>query len=259
MALSNNVKITISLAVGLLVGAAVTNFLNAGTHIPGVAMSASAVDTQPTLKPRTPLQEVAQDIKKGGYILYFRHPQRQKWDSVIAFDVFELATGTNALDATFRDAVCLTPQGREESKMISKIFELAKVPVGAIIASPSCRARQGAELAFGHVDSTNMALAHTPVTNTGNAATFSAELKRVLSTISVEPGKNAIIFAHGNTLENNKSLFSSGEELLSAPSLQETGFFAIKRDADGKLHIVQRFLNLGDFAANSIDLQIVKP
>src|SRR5688500_10200764 len=36
--------------------------------------------------------DVAQKLKSGGYILYFRHGQREKWDAVIAFDVYETAT-----------------------------------------------------------------------------------------------------------------------------------------------------------------------
>jgi len=263
MTTSSTGKIAIAFAIGLVIGAAAVNFFRFGSPTQGVDMvtpvPGKKAAQEPASAPPAALGQVAQDLKKGGHILYFRHPQRQKWDSVIAFDVYEIATGASAAEATFSNAVCLTPQGREEAKMIGKIFELAKVPVGAVVSSPSCRARQAAELAFGRVDATNIGLMHTPVTNANNAAAFSAELKNLLATIAIEPGKNAVITAHGNTLENNKGLFASGAGLFANPVLTETGFFVIRRDADGKLHLVQKFVNLGDFASNAIDLPIVKP
>ncbi len=256
MPLSTSGKIAITFSLGMLAGAGIVNYLYIGNPFPGLDRATPARSAAPNKAQAVSPKSVAEDIKKGGYILYFRHPQRQKWDSVIAFDVFELATGANAADATYRDAVCLTTQGKEEAKIIGKIFELAKVPVGAVASSPSCRARQGAELAFGKTGAPSVGLAHTPVTNKDNAAAFSADLKRVLTTITIEPGKNAVIMAHGNTLENHPHLFSDGADYLRGPAITETGFFVIKREPDGKLRIVYRFANLGDFAANAITLQI---
>jgi broad specificity phosphatase PhoE len=255
-----NKRMALGFAVGLIVGAAAVNFLHVGSPVQGVGVTtpAGGVSTvfETPRKPTISLHQVAQDLKRGGYILYFRHPQRQKWDSVIAFDVYETAMNAYATDASYSAAVCLTPQGREEAKMIGKIFELAKVPVGAVYSSPVCRARQAAELAFGRVDTLSRGLIHTPVSNPSNAAAFTAELKKVLTTIAVAPGKNAVITAHGNTLENNKGLFATGVEFLGNPGPTETGFYVIKRDADGKLNLIQKFPNLADLAANGIDLPI---
>lgn len=256
-------SVLIAALVGIAAGALGMRFLYSacadplvhGVGVTGVGKSSSSAGSGPVPS----LRAMAQDIKKGGYILYFRHGQRQKWDSVIAFDVFELATGANAQEATFRDAVCLTSQGREEAKMLGRVFELAKVPVGAVAASPSCRARQTGELAFGKVDIISNGLAHTPVTNPENAPQFAAELKRVLQTIPVAAGKNAVIAAHGNTLENHRAMFAEGANLLGGTPLMETGLYVIKRDPDGTLRVVQKYLSLGDFAANAIDLNAVRP
>src|SRR5687767_102704 len=100
---------------------------------PGVPVSAMYV-----ADPRGP--DVVEALRGGGYIVYFRHAQRQKWDSVIAFDVYELATGDDSARVSWRDAVCLTHQGTEEASMIGAIFRLARIPVGTVLASPSCRA-----------------------------------------------------------------------------------------------------------------------
>ena len=34
----------------------------------------------------------ANEISKGGYILYFRHAEREKWPIVMSYDAFELYT-----------------------------------------------------------------------------------------------------------------------------------------------------------------------
>ena len=69
-------------------------------------------------------------------------------------------------------------------------------------------------------------------------------------------GTNSIIAGHGNTLENNKEMFVSGTELLGS-ALGETGFYVLKRDVNGALHVVYRYATLADFAANVINLKAV--
>lgn len=204
-------------------------------------------------------RQVAHELRQGGSILYFRHAQREKWDSVIAFDVWEVATGSDSRNETFRDAVCLTPQGVEEAIMIGKILELGQVPVGAVWASPSCRAKQTAELAFGRIDTLSSGLAHTPVVNPSNEQAFKEELRRVLTTVPIEPGHNAVIVAHGNTLENNADLFASGAGLVQKGLILETGFWVIRRDQDGSLRVVARYNSLGQFASAAIDLDPTLP
>lgn len=198
--------------------------------------------------------DLAKRLLDGGYLLYFRHAQRQKWDSVIAFDVFELATNTDSATATYRNAVCLTNQGKEEARMIGHILKLAKVRVGHIASSPSCRAEQTAMLAFGRIDSASAGLAHTPVTNTSTSTGFRNELARFLRTVPIKEGTNTAIFAHGNTLENHADLFESGTNYLTINRIQETGFYVIKRDAELKLHIAYKFRNLGNFAAAAVPI-----
>src|SRR5262245_8295739 len=66
-------------------------------------------------------------IRAGGYILYVRHAQREKWEDVTGFDMVELATKTDASKASYKKAVCLTERGIEESKLIGQVFRLARV------------------------------------------------------------------------------------------------------------------------------------
>ncbi len=64
----------------------------------------------------------ASKIQKGGYILHFRHAQREKWTDVTAFDAYELFNKIDAEHSSFADAVCLTPRGIEEAKLIGKVL-----------------------------------------------------------------------------------------------------------------------------------------
>ena len=243
-----------TLGAGAIAGGLVAHYAfapqAAAPQAPPTATAAKQAPAEPP--PHAPLSTVARDLRKGGYILYFRHGNREKWDSVIAFDVYELATRADAANESYRDAVCLTPQGKEEAKMIGKILQLAKVPVKKVIASPSCRAQQTARLAFGRIDETSAGLAHTPVTNPGNERAFGQEIRRVLLAAPAGRGEVTVVAAHGNTLENHPGLFAEGAEMLQ-PLVHETGFYVIAREG-GKLRIVQRFQNLGVFAAHAIDL-----
>ncbi|WBY01629.1 hypothetical protein PE066_19575 [Ramlibacter tataouinensis] len=214
--------------------------------------------------PRTPassksLFEVAQALREGGFILYFRHPERQKWDSVIAFDVWEAMSGEDASQQFYKDAVCLTPRGEAEARMVGKILEAARIPVGTVVSSPICRARQMAQLAFARIDVVSHSLIHTPVTNTTNEAAFRDGLQALLTTVPIKPGTNTVITAHENTIRNHPDLFAAGSEMLRGGAVSETGLYVLKRDARGQLEIVQKYMSLGNLASNAITLQADGP
>ena len=114
-------------------------------------------------------------------------------------------------------------------------------------------------LAFGRIDTISNGLAHTPVTSPRNADAFFEELRRIYTTVPIAPGRNVVVAAHGNTLENHPRLFASGGELLSRQRLLETGCYVIRRDPAGALHLLQRFDDLGVLAAHTIDLDPTSP
>jgi hypothetical protein len=266
MHLNGRERILIVFTGGLVLGLAVGLFawgrgepVDTATALP---IARPVKPPQPAVAPQKhdpALRSTVAEMRNGGFILYFRHAQRHKWDTAIAFDVFELATGTDPRRAAFRDAVCLSAQGQEEARMIGSLVALAGVPVGPVLSSPSCRARETAQLAFGRIDGVSPGLVHWPVTNAGNAEAFRAELQRVLVSAPIVPGKNTVITAHGNTLENHPDIFVAGRELIQSARLSETGFYVIRRDSDGALHVVQKFQDLGVFAANAIDLAATGP
>lgn len=247
-------RILLSFLLGCVVTAAVPVVAN-WWRAQAVASPGSIAKAPAGPQLQRPLaQSIVQDLRHGGYLLYFRHAQRQQWNSVIAFDVHELATGQDASQAGYRDAVCLTPQGREEARMIGTMLSLGRVPVGTVLSSPVCRARQTAQLAFGRIDGTQMGLVHTPVVNPANAGAFKDALRRVLQEAPIRAGSNTVIAAHENTIRNHPDLFASGTHWFGGGMVAETGFYVIRRDEAKRLHAVFRFDNLGDFASAAVTL-----
>ena len=98
--------------------------------------------------PAGPLQggALADALREGGYVIYFRHAatdRRGQPDD----DLTTCETQRN-LNAT----------GRRQAREIGAAFRQLRIPVGRIVASPYCRAKDTATLAFGRVDEETMAL-----------------------------------------------------------------------------------------------------
>lgn len=127
----------------------------------------------------------AKNVISGGYILHFRHVQREKLNDVQAFDAYELKKGIDAEHASFSRAVCLTPQGVEEAKLIGNIFAFEKVRISFVVSSPSCRARQTAMHAFGRIDAINNALLHRTAMMKYQHFVFAKELRRLMEIVEM--------------------------------------------------------------------------
>ena len=199
--------------------------------------------------------EWAKKVQKGGYILHFRHAQREKWIDVTAFDVVELRDKVDAEHSSFARATCLTPQGVEESKLIANIFRLASVPVTQVISSPLCRARQTAELAFGRVDAFTTALVHLTAIMPSQHPEFSAELRRVMLGLEPKPGENMVLMGHINTLSFAGVSALDEDRTGGVEARDETGFVVIEK-VGGKLIAQHRFGSIKDFTHAIVEVPV---
>ena len=95
---------------------------------------------------------MANKIVNGGYILVFRHAEREKWIDIQFYDAMELQNKLDADKEYFKYAVCLSDRGNIQAKMMGEYIKLLNIPIHKVISSPSCRARQTAQLAFGRID-----------------------------------------------------------------------------------------------------------
>ena len=201
-------------------------------------------------------QKIAQwteKLRKGGYLIYLRHANREKWPEVVAFDVYGLINKVaDASQSSFKRAVCLTEQGVEEAKMIGQIFQLAKIPRGLIVSSPSCRAKQTASYAFGKFDIVENAILFPDYRDTSQAPQSSDGLVDFLKHVEIKPGTNTVIIGHAGTLEYLEKGVIEGDK----SGLMETGFHIIERTSDNKLVIVFTVKSISELALSALNVPI---
>jgi hypothetical protein len=88
----------------------------------------------------------------------------------------------------------LTDKGRSEARALGTEIKRLRIPIGPVYASPFCRTRETAQLAFGRYEPTNEARGGPANTND---PTRYEPLRRLLTT-KPPPGQNAVIASHGN-------------------------------------------------------------
>lgn len=195
------------------------------------------------------------NVISGGYILHFRHAQREKWNDVQAFDAYELKKGIDAEKTSFSRAVCLTAQGIEEAKLIGNIFDLLGVRVSLVVSSPSCRARQTAKYAFGGVDAINNALLHRTAIMEGQHSIFAKELRELIDRIEIKAGHNVILSGHGGTLKYDGAAVIDIDNTGGIDTRDETGFVVIER-REGKTIAQHRFKSIKEFTTAALELPV---
>jgi phosphohistidine phosphatase SixA len=197
--------------------------------------------------PPTDLQiDWAEKVLEGGYILYFRHAEREKWNTVTVFDWIEVSKGLNGRDETFSRAVCLTEKGIEESKMLGMIFDDLAIPVSKVVASPSCRAQETAEFAFGQIADTWPSALHATAVNREQRVEFSKELKTLLEENAPNGKSNLVVVGHGNTLNYYEDEIFVEVDIADW-AIDELGFYVLEKTEKG---LVARlaYKNFSDFA-----------
>ena len=122
-------------------------------------------------------------LRKGGYILYFRHTSTdfgQNDDKMTDFE--DCARQRNLTDA-----------GRAEARAIGNAIRALGIPIGEVLASPFCRTRETARLIFGTATTSSAVRGGPPQADDDRYA----ELKLLLSK-PVAGGVNLAISSHGN-------------------------------------------------------------
>ncbi len=197
----------------------------------------------------------ADKVKNGGYILHFRHGQREKWDDVTAFDAFELYSKIDASKSSFSKATCLTAQGIEESRLIGKIFEINGVKVDKVISSPSCRAIQTAQYAFQRVDAIDNSLLHRTAIMKDQWDDFSSQLRKLFLDNVPSNGKNIVFSGHGGTLKFDGEKIFEEDNTGGIDERLETGFIVIEI-IEGKIYARHKFNSIATFVNASLKLPV---
>ena len=122
-------------------------------------------------------------LRRGGYVIYFRHTSTDFGQNDEAMTSYDDCTKQRNL----------TEQGRAEARAIGGAIARLQIPIGDVLASPFCRTIETARLIFGRA-TPSLAVRGGPATNDGDRY---ADLRRLLST-PVPRGVDVAIASHGN-------------------------------------------------------------
>ena len=178
----------------------------------------------------------AKEILNGGYILHFRHAERDKWIDVQMYDALESDLHENGIDDSryaendyFDQAVCLNKRGKIQAKAMGEHLNNIKFPIGYIASSPSCRARQTAEISFKGYDSLHRILVHTgPYNETRQDR--KEKLIDFYKNLKMIKNKNTIVSAHNSVVICEMFI---NTKCPSKIKLEEGGFYVINKTSEG--------------------------
>lgn len=180
----------------------------------------------------------ANEILNGGYILHFRHAERDKWIDVQMYDALESDLHDNgdnesryAENDYFSDAVCLNKRGKIQARAMGEILSHIDLPVGRVYSSVSCRARQTAELVFGGYDELYRILVHKGPYNESEDNRVKA-LTELYNNMNSQEGKNSIVSAHNSVISCDMFI---NNKCPRKPSLEEGGFYILRKTEKGLL------------------------
>jgi len=167
-------------------------------------------------------------LQRGGYVILFRHgitDQAQK--DVQPLDFTACRAQRNLNDT-----------GRAQASAIGDAIQAIAIPIGQVLSSGYCRARDTAELIYGPAQPVDDLLEIvTPLDNAGNprpptpAATAqqrTAALQLLLATTPAA-GTNTILVSHGSNIEAATTLkFEEGDAAVFLPG-GDAGFTLVAR------------------------------
>ena len=166
------------------------------------------------------LSSVLSELRKGGYVIYFRHgPTDLTGANDESADMLKCETQRN-----------LSAAGREQATQIGQAFRALRIPVGTVTASPFCRTQDTAKLAFGRFTVSND-LYLTLGVDADETRRVSESLRRMLSN---PPAKatNAVIVSHMSNLREATGIWPKPEGVA----------FVFRPLAGGQFEVVARVL-----------------
>ncbi len=191
----------------------------------------------------------ANEILKGGYILHFRHAERDKWIDVQMYDSLESDVHQNGKDNSryaendyFEQAVCLNERGKIQAKAMGEHINNIGLPIGYVASSVSCRSRQTAEIAFGGHDSLHRILVHTGPYKENNDVRTQL-LVEFYKNLKIETDKNVIVSAHNSVIKCEMFVNDNCPKRLD---LEEGGFYILSKSKEG-LNLKYEFHNFNRF------------
>jgi phosphohistidine phosphatase SixA len=161
------------------------------------------------------------ELRRGGYLLYFRHAATDFSQNDERMKSFEDCTGQrNLID-----------QGRADARAVGASIRQLGIPVERVLASPFCRTVETAQLLFGRAEKMQE-VRGGPALPPGSERY--AALRKILST-PVQPGTNLAVVSHGNPFYS-----------VAGPPYLDEGEAAVVRPLGADFRIIAR-IRVGDW------------
>ena len=115
---------------------------------PATAQIPAPLDPNSSSMPKRilPATELVGALRKGGLILYFRHTSTD----------FSRNDTESRSPTDCDNQRPLLDRGREEARAIGQAIRTLRIPIGEVLASPTCRTMETGTLIFGRAQSTDM-------------------------------------------------------------------------------------------------------
>jgi phosphohistidine phosphatase SixA len=149
--------------------------------------------------PLAGLSPILGELRKGGFVIFFRHAMTEQLETSDAIaDLTRCETQRN-----------LSPAGRAQAAEMGKAIKALGVPVGTVAASPFCRTRDTAQIAFGRV-TVNPRLYFAIGTDAAETSRLADSLRQLLATPPA-PGTNTMLVSHSVNLREAVGIFAKPE------------------------------------------------
>jgi phosphohistidine phosphatase SixA len=144
-------------------------------------------------------------LRRGGYVIALRHAATDPTATDMTGDLRDCSRQRN-----------LNAAGRRQARAIGRAFRELGIPVGRVLASPFCRTRDTARLAFGRVRPSR-ALLSADFFAGGATARQRAGLRRLLAT-PPRDGTNTVLVSHEAAIDTATGVaVAEGESVIVAP------------------------------------------
>ena len=164
------------------------------TAPPGAVEGARAQE-----QPQAGLGAVLGELRNGGLVIYFRHTATEQ----------SSATDEAADLGRCETQRPLSAEGRAQAQAIGKSVKALGIPIGRVEASPFCRTKDAARLAFGRF-AVNADLSFVISTDAAETERLGNSLRRMLSTPPAR-GTNTVLVSHSANLREAAGIFAKPE------------------------------------------------
>ena len=193
-------------------------------------------------------------VLKGGYILHFRHAQKQSgWKDLIAFDQLELNNffkKGKKIDSNnptyYKDTGCLGSKGKIQARAMNDLIKEVNLPIGHVFSSPICRARETAQYVFNGYEKLDEGFTYMDITS-AKPADRGDQIRELYQSLPIKKGTNTIVSAHNGVLSHY--VFDNLSNSLDTDLLfTEEGSFYVISQIDNKLYLEHNFEKLSNFS-----------